>query len=123
MILCMPILENLGTSSPLCTHFGSAPQFLLVDTADRSHHAIPNLNVNHAHGMCQPLRSLEGERFDAIIVAGIGGGAIAKINAVGIPVYLSNAPTVSEAILAFEQGQLQEATAANACRHHGGCGH
>ena len=35
MRICIPIDKDLGLDSPICGHFGSAPFFLIADTAPR----------------------------------------------------------------------------------------
>ena len=81
MNICIPISEEKGLESPVCRHFGSAPAFMIVDTEGGEPRTVPNLNQHHAHGMCQPLRALAGEKLDAIVVGGIGAGAVQKLQA------------------------------------------
>lgn len=133
MKVCVPINENEGLNSPVCGHFGSAPAFLLADTESDSCEVISNNNSHHAHGMCQPLQALAGASPDAVIVGGIGMGALLKLNAAGIRVFLAAAPTVAENLTALREGRLAEARPESACGHHGqggahahaggGCGH
>lgn len=118
MNLCIPVTRNLGLKSPVSAHFGSAPLFLVVDTATGSCREIPNRNEHHAHGMCQPLESLAGERFDGIVVGGIGQGALGKLRATGVRVFRANAGTAEDAVAAFTSGALQEVTPASACAGH-----
>ena len=49
---------------------------------------IPNGNQHHSHGMCTPLAVLDGQEVDGIAVAGIGRGALMKLNAANVKVYL-----------------------------------
>ena len=119
MNICIPVTEDRGLESPVSAHFGSAPLFLVVDTATGGCRAVPNRNLHHDHGMCRPLSSLAGERLDGIVVGGIGRGALDKLRAAGIRVYLSESPTVAATVAAFEAGTLREVTPAQACAHHG----
>ena len=48
---------------------------------------INNQDLGHVHGMCNPFNALNGEIADAVIAAGIGTGAIRKLNSMGIKVY------------------------------------
>jgi predicted Fe-Mo cluster-binding NifX family protein len=118
MNLCLPVTQNLGLKSPVSAHFGSAPLFLVVDTATGTCREIPNRNEHHAHGMCQPLESLAGERFDGIVVGGIGQGALGKLRATGVRVFRANAATVEDAVAALLSGVLEEVTPASACAGH-----
>ena len=119
MNLCMPVVANEGLNSTLSAHFGSAPAFLIVDTDDASCRAIVNENDHHAHGQCTPLAALQGERIDGLVVAGIGRGALGKLEAASIRVYLSKPTTAGEALAAFKAGALQPMSAGQACAGHG----
>ena len=119
MNTCVPVTEDKGPESNVSAHFGSAPLFLIVDTESGTSRAIPNRNLHHGHGMCQPLLSLAGEAVDGVVVGGIGKGALDKFRAANIRVYLSELPTVETTVTAFETGSLREVTPADACGHHG----
>jgi predicted Fe-Mo cluster-binding NifX family protein len=124
MNICIPIDEDKGLQSRVCSHFGSAPAFMIVDTDSETCRAIPNSNQHHGHGMCMPLQALQGERIDGLIVGGIGMGALSKLSAANIRVYLSQHPTVAEAVATFKAGELQQMQPHMACAHHGhGQGH
>ena len=126
MIIAIPVENDEGIESRVCAHFGSAPAFLIVDTETSACRAVPNRNQHHAHGACMPLASLQGERLDGIVVGGIGAGALARLNAVGLSVFLASAPTVSETVAAMKSGRLERVDPGAACGHHGqnhGCGH
>lgn len=119
MNLCIPVLNDNGSASQLCPHFGSSPLFILVDTESGACRAIPNHQHGHDHGRCAPLAALAGETIDGVIVGGIGMGALTKLGAAGVRVYLSRYATVSEAIAAFKAGSLQLVTPDLACVRHG----
>jgi predicted Fe-Mo cluster-binding NifX family protein len=117
--VCIPVIEDQGLKSRVNPHFGSAPMFVVVETESGSCRAIPNGNQHHEHGGCQPLRALAGESIDSVIVGGIGMGAVEKLRAAGIRVFMSRLETVEETLAAFKDGSLAEATPATACAHHG----
>jgi len=119
MNLCIPVTEDQGLRSPVSAHFGSAALFLIVDTDSGGCRAIPNRNAHHDHGMCQPLASLAGADIDGVAVGGIGMGALVRLQAAGIRVFISHLPTVEETVAALKTGTLAEATPATACGHHG----
>lgn len=123
MKLCIPVLENQGLDSPVSTHFGSAPGFAIVDADSNEMLVVSNQNQHHGHGMCQPLAALAGHRVDAMLVGGIGQGALAKLQAGGIEVYLASVATVREALAAFRAGTLERVMPGTACAHHGAHGH
>jgi len=117
--ICIPITDDQGLDSEVCAHFGSAPAFLIVDTDSGICRAIPNNNQHHGHGMCMPLQSLQGERIDGMAVGGIGMGALNKLNAANIQVYISECATVAETVAAFKAGTLRLMRPDMACAHHG----
>ena len=119
MNLCIPVEADLGLDSRVCAHFGSAPYFLIVDSATGTYRATVNGNQHHGHGMCMPLQSLQGERFDAMVVGGIGMGALNKLSAAGIRVYRSQHATVGEVVAAFKTGSLELMQPGMACAQHG----
>ena len=118
MTICIPVTDNQGLASPVCAHFGSAPYFLMVETDTGACRAIENRNQHHAHGMCQPLAALQGERLDAIVVGGIGMGALNKLMMAGLTVYQAQHPTVEQTLTAFAAGTLPTMTPASACGGH-----
>jgi predicted Fe-Mo cluster-binding NifX family protein len=120
MNICIPVNEDLGLASTVCAHFGSAPHFMIVDTESGACRAIPNTNQHHGHGMCAPLAALQGERIDAMVVGGIGMGALSKLMAAGTQVFLSEQSTVEETVNAHKAGTLRPVTPQTACgQHHG----
>lgn len=119
MNICIPVTKDAGLESPVSSHFGSAPLFVIVDTESKACRAVPNRTHSHGHGACQPLASLSGEAIDGVVVGGIGMGALAKLQAANIRVYQASVATVGAALAAFAGGVLQEATPATACTHHG----
>lgn len=125
MDICIPVNADEGLASPVCAHFGSAPYFMIVDTASGACRALPNSNQHHAHGMCQPLAVIAGEHIDAIVVGGIGMGALNKLLGAGLEVFQAQHPTVELTLAALESGQLRGMSPDAACGgHHGqGQGH
>lgn len=118
MKICIPVKENLGLESMPYNHFGSAPFFIIYDTEKKDYKAIENHDLNHAHGMCQPVKALGNEEVHAVLVGGIGAGAINKLNNQGIKVYKIMPANAKENIELLEKGELVEFTAEFACTHH-----
>jgi predicted Fe-Mo cluster-binding NifX family protein len=115
---------NEGLDSIVYAHFGSAPAFVIVDTDLQQISAVNNSNEHHVHGACNPVMALGGNSIDAMVVGGIGPGAIMKLNAMGIKVYRAGAPTVKENIALLGNKGLQELSMDDSCQEHGGqCGH
>jgi predicted Fe-Mo cluster-binding NifX family protein len=113
-----------GMESKVYSHFGSSPAFIIVDTEGKDVLTVNNRDLTHVHGACNPVMALDGKSVDAMVVGGIGAGAINKLNAMGIKVYAAGAPTVKENLELLRQRKLEELSVNNACRaHEGGCGH
>jgi len=121
MRLCFPVEADNGVDSAIFGHFGSAPLFIVYDTESEKIDMIDNGNLEHVHGQCSPLQALDGNMIDAIVVGGIGAGAIQKLNAMGIIVYQACQGTVKSNLDLFKSNSLSEITRDQACRQHGGC--
>ena len=119
MRICIPVEENNGLDSRVCAHFGSAPFFLVVDTDTNECEPIVNNGAHHAHGMCQPLALLEGKGINGVVVGGIGRGALFKLQAGNIGVYMSEHSTVRETLDAHRAGSLRAVSPEGACAGHG----
>ncbi len=117
MKLCIPVQENNGLKSEISRHFGSANQFLIVDTDSGNCRSLPN--QVHEHGECRPVQTLSGETVDGVVVGGIGKGALHKLQAAGIQVFLSEHRTVEEVLMGYKSNSLQAATTAECCGGHG----
>ena len=113
-----------GMESIVYGHFGSAPTFIIVDTELKQVLGLDNRNMHHEHGACNPIMAFNGNRVDAMVVGVIGGGALMKLNALGVRVYGAGAMTVTENIALLEGNKLQELSMNNSCRaHQGQCGY
>jgi ArsR family transcriptional regulator len=123
MKLCFPVESNKGLKSVVYGHFGSAPMFIVYDTETSAIDTVSNQDLSHEHGMCSPLKALNGKLIDAIVVGGIGAGAINKLNSMGIKVYKAGDNSIQSNISLFQSNSLSELTINNACNNHGGCGH
>ncbi|MCE5242927.1 MAG: NifB/NifX family molybdenum-iron cluster-binding protein [Syntrophobacteraceae bacterium] len=124
MKICFPTNSLQGLDSRVYGHFGSAPGFVLVDTDTMSVEEIANNDLHHAHGMCQPMKALGNRDVDAIVVGGIGMGALLKLKARGIQVFRGAEGTVSENMSYILDGKLPEFDENHTCGgHQGGCAH
>jgi predicted Fe-Mo cluster-binding NifX family protein len=115
---------NEGMESTVYGHFGSAPAFIIIDTEGKEASVVDNKDLHHVHGACNPVMALGGKSVDAMIVGGIGAGALTKLNSLGVKVYGAGAQTVGENLSLLKENKLQELSENNSCRsHQGGCGH
>ena len=126
MKICFPVECNEGLSSAVFGHFGSAPGFLVVDSSNDECTIINNADRVHQHGACNPVAGLGGHEVDAIVVGGIGGGALYKLNAAGMRVFQAQPGTVAENMALFKANELPEYLPGHTCGGHGhshGCSH
>ena len=118
MKVCFPINTNEGMNSIPYNHFGSAKMFIVVDSETKEVKTINNGNLDHEHGKCQPIKALCGEVVDAIVVSGIGQGAISKLKSMGIKVFKAADGTVEKNIELINKNELKEFDNSNICVHH-----
>jgi len=126
MKVCFPVMTERGIESEVYGHFGSAPMFIIVETDTNQVTTINNKDQQHAHGACNPLKKLNNHKVDAMVVGGIGMGALDILNNSGIKVFQAQALTVRENVTLLKEGSLPEFTSQNTCAghgHSGGCGH
>ncbi|MBK8010444.1 MAG: NifB/NifX family molybdenum-iron cluster-binding protein [Deltaproteobacteria bacterium] len=119
MNLCIPIRHDEGLDSRVSPHFGSAPAFMVVDVDSKMHQTIANAQKHHEHGQCSPFEVLLGHSIDAIAVGGIGAGALSKLLAANIPVYMTKHATVDEVVEAYKLNGLRRLDPNDTCTHHG----
>lgn len=126
MKICFPVEKNDGIESIVYNHFGSAPAFVVIDTDTNSIASIDNLDRHHTHGACNPMKALDNQKVDAIVVGGIGTGALTRLNQMGITVHRSQGETIRENLLMFQAKSLPVLTVRGCCgghSHDGGCTH
>lgn len=126
MKICFPVEQAEGMQSKVFGHFGSAPVFVVVDTDVQSVSEIVNRDLHHQHGACSPIKALGGADVDAIVVGGIGAGALMKLQEAGLQVYRAGAHTIEENIALMQQGLLTTVQPHQVCgghAHGGGCAH
>ncbi len=116
--VCIPIAIDHGLDSKLLNHFGSAPLFAIVDMETRTMVTLDN-SAAHGHGGCAPVEALAGQKVEAVIVGGIGGGAVRRLSGQGIRVYKGRPGPISSLVDAFAEGQLEVWDIADGCAHHG----
>lgn len=119
MKIAFPTQEDLGLDSQVYGHFGSANLFIVVDSESGDVASNANPDQDHLHGNCQPLKALNGQTVDAVVVGGIGGGALKKLTESGIQVFRAVEGTVSENLSLIKAERLPEFTPAFICGGHG----
>lgn len=127
MKIAFPTEQDNGLKSQVYGHFGSAGYFIIVDTDSDAHEVISNSNRVHEHGQCQPLAALGQNTVDAVVVGGIGAGALYKLNSGGVKVYRAVEGSVRENLSLIKSGNLPIFDPGQTCQGHhshgGSCGH
>ena len=119
MKIAIPTTGNGGLTDSVGQHFGRVPTYTIFDTSSKEVEIIPNRST-HLGGMGYPPELLAPAGVDVMVCAGLGRRAIQMFEQFGIEVYVGANPagTAEMAIQAFQNGQLQMATDANACQEH-----
>ena len=124
MKVAFAVQADEGIKSKVFNHFGSAPVFVIADAVTGEVTSVNNQDMHHVHGACNPIKAIDGRKVDAVVVGGIGAGAMSKLNAMGIRVFGSAAATVAENLDLLNSGNLRELMVMHACAGHaGGCNH
>ena len=126
MKIALPVQVDAGLDSQVYGHFGSAPSFVILDSASGEYQTISNTDAHHAHGQCQSMKALAGNPVDAVVVGGIGGGALMSLQSQGVRVFRAVEGSVKENLEFIRSGKLPEFSVNMTCAGHqgrGGCQH
>ena len=118
MRICFPVKNNEGVKSVPYGHFGTAPTFVICDLEKDEVTTVGNGDLGHEHA----IKALSGEVVDAVVVGGIGAGAISKLNSMGIKVYKAIDGDIEVNLESLKKGELKEFSSTHTCNHHG-CSH
>jgi len=124
MKIAFPVQVDEGLDSQVYGHFGSAPSFVILDSASGEYRTIGNSDAHHDHGQCLPMNALAGNTVDAIVVGGIGGGALMKLQAQGVRVFRAVEGSVKQNLEYIKSSKLPEFSVNMTCAGHhgqGGC--
>jgi predicted Fe-Mo cluster-binding NifX family protein len=126
MKIAFPVQQDQGFESQVYGHFGTAPCFVIVDSETGVYETSKNNDVHHLHGQCQPIKALAGNPVDAVVVGGIGGGALMRLQAQGVRVFRAVEGSVKQNLEYIKSGKLPEFSVNMTCAGHegqGGCQH
>lgn len=124
MKVIFPSNSELGLTGSVYNHFGSAPFFVFVDTDTGNYEVLANMDKNHSHGNCQPLKAIGNVNAQAVVVGGIGGGALKKLIDSGIEVFRAVEGSVQSNLNLLKENRLDKFTPKMTCISHsnaGGC--
>ncbi len=127
MKIAFPTNAEQGLESPVYGHFGSAQAFVIIESDTEEIDTVVNRDRVHAHGQCQPLAALGGIEVGAVVVGGIGAGALQHLNAAGVQVFRAIEGTIQENLEFIKHNKLPRLTLDQTCAGHdhqgGGCVH
>jgi predicted Fe-Mo cluster-binding NifX family protein len=116
MKLCIPTEDEAGLGGRLSSHFGRAPYFTVVESGTGVPVVLLNGRARHEHGECGDAASaFDGRGVEAVVCRGVGRRALAGLAERGVAVFVTDAATVAEAVLAFREGRLSPVTLNEAC--------
>ena len=118
MRICVPTEDQNGLNARVGEHFGRVPFYTFADTESSKVEVIDNTGVHGATPGMPPAEILAKEGAEVVLCAGLGRRAIMIFEGYGIHVFIGAQGTVQEAIEGYQNGQLAEATDANACAQH-----
>jgi predicted Fe-Mo cluster-binding NifX family protein len=119
MRICFPVEGDQGLDSTVSEHFGHVPAFVVVDSETMEATTIHNTARGGGHGGCAPVELLGGHDVDAVVVAGIGRGAIARLASTGTRVYRAVPGSVRHNVEQLAAGELPEFSDEWTCAGHG----
>ncbi|NOQ29441.1 MAG: dinitrogenase iron-molybdenum cofactor biosynthesis protein [Methanosarcinales archaeon] len=117
MKVCIPTEREGGIDDAVGQHFGRVPTYTLVDVETNKVEVIPNTS-EHRGGVGVPPEFISKTGTHVMLCSGLGPKAVHMFEEFGIDVFVGAEGTVRDAIEAWQQGRLTEATDENACKEH-----
>ncbi|MBS3749793.1 MAG: NifB/NifX family molybdenum-iron cluster-binding protein [Candidatus Thermoplasmatota archaeon] len=118
----IPSMGEKGLDEQVGQHFGRVTHYTIVDLDTDDVNVIPNTS-HHMGGTVEPPELLKKEGVCAMLCSGLGRRAINLFEQMGIDVYVGASGKVRDAVTAYKQGNLQQATMADGCQEHTFGGH
>jgi predicted Fe-Mo cluster-binding NifX family protein len=104
---------------PLDPRFGRAPRFIVYDIESGSREILDNTqNLNAAQGAgIQAAATIARSGAECLVTGHCGPKAFQVLGAAGVRIYLTDAPTVAEALRRFQAGEIAGASMADVDSH------
>ena len=100
--------------------FGRCPWYLFVDTETMDVEAVENPAMEAASGAgIQAAQFVVEQEAEALVTGNVGPNAFDVLRSADVPVYLLESGTVREAVEAYKEGLLSEASSATGPAHAG----
>lgn len=118
MKVAVPVTKLEGPQSQVSSHLGRAAGFILFEPEEEEVEVIENTS-EHMGGKGKPPGLLAEAGVDVLLCFNLGVRAIKRFEEYDVEVYVNCQGTAEDALIAWQQGELEEASAVNACRRHG----
>ncbi len=110
-------MGDSGLDEEVSRHFGRAPAYAIIDTEDEEVEVVPNTS-EHAGGSGKPPEIMEENNVEVMLCSNLGPRAISMFENLDIEVFVGADGQVEDALEAWEEGKLDEATDKDACEEH-----
>ena len=120
MKICIPTVDNKGVESTISSHFGQTLFFMIIDDETKGMRIVENTAKGGHQGSAGPTpgQLIVEQEVDAVLCGGLGVRAVRMFEQAGIHVFNQASGTVADAMEAYKEGKLPEATDATACQKH-----
>lgn len=116
MKVSIPCMGDRGKDEKVSSHFGRAPAFVVYDDETDEMKTVSNTS-EHMGGSGKPPELMAEEGVDVMLTSNLGRRAVDMFDRIGIKVYCGASGTVGDAIEQWKNGELEEASKAEACDH------
>ncbi|MGM0381700.1 MAG: NifB/NifX family molybdenum-iron cluster-binding protein [bacterium] len=117
MKIAIPVKEFKGLQSEISAHFGRAVGFILAEPDEEEIEQLKNTS-EHMGGKGKPPELLDEADVDVVLCGNLGRRAVDYFNELGIEVCSGARGTAGDALAAWENDELEPATASGACQGH-----
>lgn len=114
MKIAMPTMGDDGMDEQIGQHFGRSPTFTIYHS-DKDKVSVIENQGKHRGGSMNPPELLAEEGIDVMLCSNLGRKAIDLFEDLGIDVYCGAGATVKEALEAWENDELEEASLSDGC--------
>ncbi len=123
MKVVLPTTSEAGLEADICSHFGQAAFFTIIDSDTGEVSCEKNNGHQQGDGSVQrtPAQQITGLGAGTLICGGLGSRAVQMLGCAGIQVFAGAQGTVQQALGAHRTGQLQEATTDGTCPDGDSC--
>jgi predicted Fe-Mo cluster-binding NifX family protein len=115
---CIPVIEDRGEDSRVSPHFGKAPMYLLWDGVTPCGVLRKEVCSHEKDHACLPTDALLEASVSRVVCQALGRGAMNRMLAAGIDVFITRSDRVSEVLAELESGRAVPANPAHCCEGH-----